>query len=79
MPSDWTPIHKITARISELSCNSSWHTSPLLAYFFVKGHGVPFLIVHKISLRQYVGVSLKILVTNQHVAIKIIFSSQILV
>lgn len=53
MPSDWTPIHEITARISELSCSFNWHTFPLLAYFSVKGHDVPFLIVHKLSQRQY--------------------------
>lgn len=77
VPSDWIPVHEITARISELSCGSNWHTSPLLAYFSVKGHGVPYLMVHNFSPRQYVGACLKILVTNQHVAINF-FSSQVL-
>ena len=78
MPSARIPIHEITAKISELSWSSNWHISPLLAYFSVKGHCVPFLIVHKLSPRQCVGASLKILVTDVHVTIKITFPPQIL-
>lgn len=78
MPSDCIPIHEITARISQLSWSSNWHISLFLAYFSVKGHGVPFLIVHKLSPRQYVRTSLKILVMDQHVAIKITFFPQVL-
>ena len=78
MPSARIPIHEITAKISELSWSSNWHISPLLAYFSVKGHCVPFLIVHKLSPRQCAGASLKILVTDVHVTIKITFPPQIL-
>ena len=78
MPSAWIPTHEITAKISKLSWSFNWHISPLLAYFSVKGHCVPFLIVHKLSPRQCVGASLKILVTDVHLTIKIIFPTQLL-
>lgn len=74
MPSARIPTHEITAKISELSWSFNWHISPLLAYFSVKGHCVPFLIVHKLSP----GASLKILVTDVHLTIKILPPPQLL-